>query len=879
MKRRGTRDGPLDLPGVLRDELAYLGYGQPDWRDLQSFYRRAGELPLSALCLSGGGIRSATFNLGILQSLARLRLLEKFDYLSSVSGGGFVAGWLRAWIHRKPDDDVSKALAEPAELATFDPLKPEPVPLAHLRVFSNYLTPGVGLFSADTWAAAAMVIRNLILNWLVLVPALAVLILIPQTALVLSTILKECPSDPLQLARQTAAGQIVLAASLLVGMISSVVIHHFRRRREPSTRGATILLWGLAPLWLATAGLCLGALLVCPEDYPDVQVLAFCLLWCIGVPLLGWLVSLVTTRGQTSAPQWRSDLIGLALSGLIASGLLYTVVRWWLPPLKEDPRLFTILAGPILLGLYLLARSLFVAFSALGEPFGASAVTPDRDDADREWWARLSGFILLAALTWTVVSALLILGSEYTRDLNPRELIALLARSATAGGVLGIITSILGASPVTSGGNRTLSEPASRIKEVIVRLLAPITIACIILLLATLVSRAGTRLTALLFLSSWVLGWVVNVNRFSAHGLYRNRIVRAYLGASNPGRNADKFTGFDPEDNLRLHELADGKRPLSVLNATLNLVGDAEHLAWQHRRAESFSMTPLYCGSWNEGYRSSGSYGGKDGISLGTAMTISGAAANPSAGYHSSPLVAFLMTLFNVRLGCWLGNPNRAGDPVFRRSGPRHAWKPLFSDLLSLTNARHPYVNLSDGGHFDNLGVYEMVLRRCRYIVSCDAGQDPKHDFEDLGNMIRKVRIDFGISIRFDEPIRILARDSQEGPGLLCALGQIGYDEVDPDTPPGQILYIKPTLLAKGKPLPYDVYSYSRASKEFAHEPTSDQWFNEAQFESYRMLGRHLGEQLSQAQPAPADMATFFEAVRQDLARAATAATDKLPSD
>lgn len=288
-------------------------------------------------------------------------------------------------------------------------------------------------------------------------------------------------------------------------------------------------------------------------------------------------------------------------------------------------------------------------------------------------------------------------------------------------------------------------------------------------------------------------------------------------------------------------------------------------------------MTPLYCGSWHEKYRRSYLYGAPGGISLGTAMTISGAAANPSAGYHSSAVVAFLMTLFNVRLGCWLGNPNHAGNSVFRHSGPRHAWKPLFSDLLSLTDARHPYVNLSDGGHFDNLGVYEMVLRRCRYIVACDAGQDPRHEFEDLGNMIRKVRIDFGISIRFEERIRILARDSTEGPGLFCALGQIGYHDVDPDTPPGEILYIKPTLLAKGKPLPYDVYSYSRASREFAHEPTSDQWFSEAQFESYRMLGLHLGEQLAEGEPPIKDMAAFFKAVRANLVQATTPLTSRFP--
>ncbi|HEU5248399.1 MAG TPA: patatin-like phospholipase family protein, partial [Thermoanaerobaculia bacterium] len=556
---------PVELSDVLRDELTHLGHECPKGEDVKSIYRRIGRIPLSALCLSGGGVRSATFNLGILQSLAGLRLLDRFDYLSSVSGGGFVAGWLRTWIHRESCKAVSTALSRPSKVQDFDPLHPEPEPLAHLRVFSNYLTPRVGLFSADTWAAAAMVVRNLILNWLVLVPALATLVLIPQTALVVSTIYGDCPTEPLQIARQTTWGRWALVASIVAGLISSAAIHHFRRRREPSARGSTILLWGLLPLWLAAAGLCLAVLWLCPDLYPESQVLAFCALWCIVIPLLGWLVSLWTTRGQADAPQWQADLFGLLLSGVVVSGLLFVVAYWWVPSLRANPRLFTIVGVPVLLGLYLLARSLFVVFSALGEYSGPHPGVLDRDDADREWWARLSGLILLAAVTWMVVGALVILGAELTQKIGVN-----FARSATFSGVLGLITSMLAASPETSGGRRAAPKPQSVVKEVLVRLLAPVTIACILLLLATLTSRIGLTWTLVSLSASWLLGWVVNVNRFSAHGLYRSRIVRAYLGASNPHRTQDNFTGFDPQDNLRLHELDDGKRPIPVLNGTLN---------------------------------------------------------------------------------------------------------------------------------------------------------------------------------------------------------------------------------------------------------------------------------------------------------------------
>src|SRR5204863_1534292 len=142
---------------------------------------------------------------------------------------------------------------------------------------------------------------------------------------------------------------------------------------------------------------------------------------------------------------------------------------------------------------------------------------------------------------------------------------------------------------------------------------------------------------------------------------------------------------------------------------------------------------PLHCGSEEVGYRRSKSYGGPDGMSLGTAMTISGAAASPNMGYHSSPLVTLIMTLFNARLGWWLGNPGRAGDRTFNQDGPGLALQPLLAEAFGLTDDNNSYVYLSDGGHFENLGLYEMVRRRCQVIVVSDAGCDKDFKFEDLG--------------------------------------------------------------------------------------------------------------------------------------------------
>jgi hypothetical protein len=353
-------------------------------------------------------------------------------------------------------------------------------------------------------------------------------------------------------------------------------------------------------------------------------------------------------------------------------------------------------------------------------------------------------------------------------------------------------------------------------------------------------------LPVLLLAGAVLMGLIVNVNRFSLHGLYRNRLVRAYLGASHTKRKPDPFTGFDAADNLRMHKLRPTTGPqklLPIVNVTLNLLRNGK-LAWQERKAESFSITPYFCGNFHEGYRASEVYGGQGGISLGTAVTISGAAANPHMGYCSSPALAFVMSLFNVRLGAWLGNTNARGNGACGLPGPRQALSPMLGELFGFATHDFKYVNLSDGGHFDNLGLYEVVLRRCRYIFVSDAGCDPESKLGDLGNAIRKIRIDFGIPIRFEKQIEIYPNGNSEQ-GLYCATAIIDYGAVDKGTPPGRLLYIKPTMRGRGdEPVPYDVYSYGKTVDAFPHESTADQWFSESQFESYRALGSHALEQI-----------------------------------
>jgi hypothetical protein len=344
-------------------------------------------------------------------------------------------------------------------------------------------------------------------------------------------------------------------------------------------------------------------------------------------------------------------------------------------------------------------------------------------------------------------------------------------------------------------------------------------------------------LLALLLGLSLLMSAFVDVNKFSLHAMYRNRLIRAYLGASRPARRPNPFTGFDPADDVPLRDLR-GVRPLHVVNIALNLVGGSK-LAWQERKAETFTATALHAGSYHLGYRPVATYGApRDGISLGTALAISGAAASPNMGYHSSPAVTVLMTLFNARLGWWLGNPGVAGTATHAKASPTPAFGPILAEAFGLTDDCRPYVYLSDGGHFDNLGLVEMVLRRCHVIVVSDAGCDPQYALDDLGGAIRKIRIDLGVPIALG-PLRLRPRG--QGPGAYCALGRIGYSHVD-GTPPdddGWLVYLKPAVYGDE---PADVLAYARRRPAFPQEPTADQWFSESQFESYRRLGLHVVE-------------------------------------
>lgn len=348
------------------------------------------------------------------------------------------------------------------------------------------------------------------------------------------------------------------------------------------------------------------------------------------------------------------------------------------------------------------------------------------------------------------------------------------------------------------------------------------------------------------------MGWTADPNSLSMHEFYKARLVRAYLGASNPRRELrhGEITDAIEGDDLRMADLQNCQRggPYHLINTTLNLVGGRD-LATAQRSSANFLMSKCYCGSVRTAYRPTDDYmGGR--LTLGTAVAISGAAASPNMGDKTpSAALAALMTLLNVRLGYWAPTPNRGRW----KSSQARLW-PFYAirEFLSNTNDLSSYCYLTDGGHFDNTGVYALVQRGCRYIIVADCGADPSPPaFEDLGAMVRRCRIDFGAEIDLDlSPL--MAKPPEGGPERVrgpCARRYIsgtilysvehaeslGWPEYESQAArTGRILWLKPSLTSHESG---DVRQYGFSHDIFPQQATADQWFDEAQFESYRKLG------------------------------------------
>jgi hypothetical protein len=878
--------------------------------------RLAEERSLLGLAFSGGGIRSASFNLGVIQGLARFGLLKEVDYLSTVSGGGYISSWLAAWIKR--GGGVTKV----ESLLQFEPL-PSPNaddarPVQFLREYSNYLTPELGFFNADFWSMVATWWRNTLLNQIVLVLFLAAVMLIPWL-LWLALGKLDAPSAGAtaaslwQVAPKSLVSVWILA--ILAAAISGMQLGYFRiTKDDPADQnrmlGQLAVLWTIVlPILLASL-LLSGILLASSKAFlrPEFRLAAFWnLFWlftaCHGIVMIVgkcWR-GFVHDRVSSAPTSWWgvraaliitlavviSCLVGVASMVIAASTISQlignagqTLVSWH----------WTVLGLPVVLTFISLVN--FLQIGILGRSF---------PDAQREWWSRLGAWLNLGSLAWLAVVGLALYSPYVTEKAVEWGRAAVGGKIALAGGSIAWIVStvfgvLFGKSGATSSLSDLLKQPLWR--RVFVRTAPFVFIGGLFVLISTamygLVSGAqppsavtlltfGTSqwgvvgkvwlmvLPAALLLVSFLLSCRVDVNEFSMHHFYKNRLVRCFLGASRDSctasqrRTPDPFTGFDPGDDVWLADLqvnpgrfdddlcdqkpqevlASYDGPLPIVNTALNLV-KGDNLAWQERKAQSFFFTPLFSGCDNRAnaedsgdarlacyaLRPTPLYAYPPyGVSLGTAAAISGAAANPNSGYHTSPAIAFLMTMFNARLGWWLGNPR--DEYNWLRSTPRRGLLYLLNELFGLTNDRTEFVNLSDGGHFENLGIYELARRKCRFIVASDAEQDEHLTFNGLATAVRNCRADLGVEINV-RPARIHPPRDSGSSKLHCVIGDITY----PDGSRGMLVYMKSSLTGDE---PADVAEYSAREPSFPHHSTlGDQFFDESQFESYRKLGYHI---------------------------------------
>jgi hypothetical protein len=939
---------------VLLDEYRGLWPDDPAPPADETAYRaRAFANGQAALCLSGGGIRSAAFALGVLQALSGKRLLTHFHYLSTVSGGGYIGSWLQRWIHEEPGG----ANAVMAKLGGIT----EPAEVSALRENSNFITPRVGIGSNDTWTALSISGRNVALNWLLFAPLLMFVTVFPN--LFAASVL----SLPY---RTTLVPQLPLAPLLVSAILAWAAAWHVARELPSYRAGTTVkpnradgwLTWRIVlPLvgWAIAGTLSIGIDLFSEEPFLVVPGLALAGT-SLAASILGLIASGLTLPAPKEPDHWH-PLNGYRSTfardlplwiGALAIAAVVTVLgaslfdRWLFPEVQEIlrshpklaaddypslaavtywhhdlPALSPIALLTVLGPLWLMATQLLVAIVFAG--FRNAAGKTVRPDGDREWLARLSAVKIKPMLLWAMVGfAVLILDWALRRyipgyDMSLSGMIALVSGFAAVGG-----------GKSTKSGNSTSKVQGISgfvLKYVPMQGLIALGTGLFILMLFLILGRIEQNLAdwiadaiadprlpqwidphvvahfvflAVLFVALLFLGRRIQVNRFSLNGLYRNRLARAFLGGARRKRDPDPFTGFDAGDNVRMHKLtphgANGPTLYPVINVALNVTA-SEKLAWQERKAEPFVFTPLYSGSgmlkppeWPPAgvavdlndppgaYVASSVYGGNEpdlamegcGISLATAVSISGAAASPNMGYHTSAATALLMTLFNVRLGAWLPNPaqgEKMGDAI-RASGPSNSLVAILRELGGATDDRGRDIYLSDGGHFENLGLYEMVRRRCRYIIVSDAGADPECAFSDLGGAVRKVKIDFDVDISFDA-LDISSRGKDIKPQRAYALGTIEYPEAryagaGPEEPEarkrrtGRLLYVKPSYFGQ---LPVDVRSYAEVSKTFPHESTADQFFSESQFESYRRLGYFFTSALGG--DSSASVEAFFDAI------------------
>ena len=829
---------------------------------------------LLGIALSGGGIRSASFCLGALQALHQKGLIDRADYLSTVSGGGYIGGAMVAGMTRVSGESGERGVFPFRASATDtsgDIRDSEPV--SHLRDNSRYLAPkGIG----DILISLTVILRGLMVNFLlvlaVLLPMATLAILAnPTTEHLHHSVLLDmaqylrhssaydfvarlCGCTPLGARAQMALADLLrdpLIVSKTVGVVFALwligwalwrsYIESYKPRRaanifEPGSRGTrfgyALFLTLVGALFLEVQPIILGGLIeFASRGTGNLQGLQ-----AIGASAAAIVVATATFRDRLIG--FIQKALGSGTLGARFQAALARVAFWAVG-----------LALPILLyGLVLLLVAWGIHVKAApGSPAGylfapTLLVRPD-------FWYYTLAILVLFLIGRT---ALLV----YRRPTPGRiaDLLKMLWLKKKKRWLLGFLVFIVFAwfsAVATRAG-----EPGSNLQWSVL-----LSYLCLTFLILT-------------------VGYNFTENANGLHRLYRDRISAAFR------------LGGDEEGNpLRLHEIGDSA-PYLLVNAALNvrrgrddekrrrsvegrIIAMREEMgpaatpkpdpAKRGRNAEFFLFSRDYVGSDATGYASASAMRViEPQLDLATAVAISGAAVSSSMGRIGIGLLGPTLALLNLRLGFWLTNPRHlparmASAPGLRTpdTAPDREWDDilrlyLFAEAFGRMSSQSSRIYITDGGHIDNIGLYQLLKRRCKFIVVIDAEADQGMNFGAFCDVQRFARIDEGVRITLDwQPVRdaALARAADKTKPVdktsgvhdrHYSIGRILYEKVDASTgeqpDEGTILYIKATVTGDE---PDYVLDYERRFPQFPHESTGDQFFSEEQMEAYRALGCH----------------------------------------
>ena len=777
-------------------------------RHPQAFDANGVPVDLTGLALSGGGVRSAAFCLGVLQAINTSGAMGEIDYLSSVSGGGFIGGAVTATTRTSRQfvfegaQSAARGGARAQGAGGAPGMMRDTPAVQYLRNFSNYLIPR----SRDWLLDIAVLMRGWMANML-MVSAL-VLVLAGAGVLIAAGASGYGAGDSGRwlgafLAEERAWG-FPIARTLALMTAVALTIWALRRtwadvrQMPPEWRGtgAPTVYWLIVALVACTVIEAQAPLILAVENGLNVGG------W--GVIGDNWTQIVAVVGGVSSAVTFFSRYLG----GVLKSSESDWSWRGYAKAFLAKAALY---AAAIVLPLLIYGTFIGLVVSAL-PPDGESAHhTPD-------WVATIFG-------------------------LEPQWRAAIAVAP-----VLVVVSAVLGA---LSKADRT--HQFGRFgwffwatQAICLALIA----LCGGALFAGLPPTYAPGLFYLtLGLALWFLTWFLSGNANSIHRLYRDRLSQAFLfdphnlkfnqegGLAPPADDVADHT-----NRLLLSNLKEGYGPYPIVNAALNIEG-SDWLNIRGRNAEFFTFTPHFVGSDATCYVRSERMEKSDlALDLGTALAISGAALSSSMGRQSIRPLTPTLALLNLRLGYWMDNPRMLDEerPILDKSEIY-----LLAEAMGWLTETSTKVYLTDGGHIENLGLYQLLKRRCRLIVVVDAEQDPGYVCPSLMDAERFARIDLGVRIELPwELIRDHAKETEaqfaKGPvradflarGPHAAIGHVYYD----DGARGLLLYVKSSLT--GDENDY-VLDYKRRYPAFPHESTGDQFFGEEQFEAYRALGFH----------------------------------------